>query len=84
MDQDTLTGFVYLALIGVSVIGGAIAYLVPYFIARKRRVQTRGWLLFVLLFFGLTGVGWLGCLIWALLGDVEVSRPLYFRETPAE
>lgn len=45
--------------------------LVPWFIARKRGMATRGWLLLVDLLFGWSVLGWFVCLLWAVLGETE-------------
>jgi hypothetical protein len=68
MNNDPTLGFVI--LIGGAVVLGSLL-VIPWFIARSRGVATRGWLLLVLLLFGWTLIGWLACLLWAVLGETE-------------
>lgn len=49
-------------------------YLLPYFVARRRRVATRGFLLLVNILIGWTAVGWVISLIWAIFGETEAQR----------
>ncbi len=51
--------------------GVVLLLLVPWFIARKRGVATRGWLLLVDLLLGWTVIGWFACLLWGVLGETE-------------
>ena len=46
----------------------------PYWLAEKRGVANTGMMFFVLLFLGWTGFGWLGCLLWAALGESKDKR----------
>ncbi len=55
----------------VFVAAALLLLLVPWFIARRRGVATRGWLLVVDLLFGWSVLGWFVCLLWAALGETE-------------
>ncbi|MDD3371382.1 MAG: superinfection immunity protein [Alphaproteobacteria bacterium] len=44
-------------------------YFLPSLIASNRKHPDRRFIFIVNLFFGLTGIGWIGCLIWALSRD---------------
>ena len=71
MDNDTLAAFSLLAALGVPFL---FIWFLPAIVAYRRHVEARGLLLLVLVVVGLTGLGWLGCLLWAALGVVEVPR----------
>ena len=71
-----------LLMILVALFIGGILYFVPSFVASQRRVELRGWLLFVNLCLGWTVLGWGGCLAWALLGRPEHIEPTLQRQSP--
>jgi len=67
-DSDAAGGILLLLALAVAAI---LLLLVPWFIARKRGVATRGWLLLVDVLFGWSVLGWFVCLLWAVLGETE-------------
>ena len=52
----------------------AFIYLLPSFIAVIRGVDLAGVICMLNIVFGLTGIGWLICLVWAMCGKVEVKQ----------
>ncbi len=55
-------------LLGLAIIGALTAlYFVPTFIALGRDHHQKIWIFVVNLLGGITGIAWLGALIWALL-----------------
>jgi 4-amino-4-deoxy-L-arabinose transferase-like glycosyltransferase len=65
-DED-LIGGVFLLILLIAVIAiCAIIFFLPTIIAFLRRHRNRWVILLINLFFGGTGIGWVGCLIWSL------------------
>ena len=62
----------------------AFIYFLPSFIAVIRGVDTAGVVCMLNIVFGITGIGWLICLVWAMCGRVEVKdrsrAPNMFRD----
>lgn len=67
-DPSQTPDFVGLAMgiFGIAVLIGA--YFLPTFIAVAMRTRDRGLIFFVNLIAGWSGLGWLGCLFWAVAG----------------
>jgi hypothetical protein len=65
MNFQNNTGNILVSFVVLVI--GALFYFMPWIIGRKKR--NSGTLFFCNLFFGCTGVGWVVCLIWALLRD---------------
>lgn len=65
------------AITTVFVLGVAVLllfltlFLIPAFVAYRRRMARRGLLLFLLVLTGWSGVMWLACLFWAISGETE-------------
>jgi hypothetical protein len=69
----------------ISVMAGlglfALIYFIPTITAFRRKHPHRGYIALVNLFFGGTGFGWIGALLWALQsGDDREDRPYKRRE----
>ncbi len=63
-----------LFLIFVLFVGGILAvflYFIPAVIAYHREHDSKGWVLFLNIFLGWSGLGWLFCLFWAAFGNNE-------------
>lgn len=51
-----------------------IAYFIPSFIASLRKHNRKGLVFFSNLLFGLSGIGWIIVLLWAMMGsNVEIT-----------
>lgn len=46
-------------------------YLIPLIIAHKRDHEHAAWIALINIFFGWTAIGWIGALIWAIVGTTE-------------
>lgn len=69
------TGIFFLACFGFVLL---FFYVLPILVAYKRRMAQRGLLTVLNLLIGWTGVLWIVCLFWAVIGetdlDVQVKR----------
>lgn len=68
---------VFIIMCVVWFVLGLILYLLPWLIAKGRDMQGTGALLFVNLFFGWSGIGWVACLLWAALGQTKAQKRFY-------
>jgi hypothetical protein len=66
-----------LAVIALGIPLGLFVYFLPTIVGRKRQISSLGALFFVNLFFGLTGVGWMLCFIWAATGATRAQDAFY-------
>jgi hypothetical protein len=57
----------------VLIVIGVVIYFIPTFLGRKRGIPLTGWLFVVNLLVGWTLLGWIGCLLWAVLATPEPS-----------
>lgn len=55
-------------LVIVVVVVGVLLYFIPSFIAFTRDHDSLGWIIFLNIVLGWTGLGWLFCLVWAAFG----------------
>jgi len=55
-----------------------VFYFIPGLIAACRDCKSKSWILMINLFFGWSGLAWVACLIWAICGEKEVKKPVYF------
>jgi hypothetical protein len=53
----------------IAGIAGIFVYFIPSLIAYNRKHDSRGWVLFLNIFLGWSGLGWLFCLFWAAFGN---------------
>jgi hypothetical protein len=58
---------------------GAAVYFLPAIIGSKRQVNNSGWLFVVNLLLGWSGLGWIGCLLWAVCGQTG-AQDAYWRQ----
>lgn len=47
-----------------------LAYILPWLISKGRAHKNSASIFWTVLFFGWTGMGWLGCFIWSWSGNV--------------
>ena len=57
----------------IIIIVCALLYFVPAFIAYSRKHDSKGWVLFLNIILGWTGLGWLFCLLWAAFGKTKYA-----------
>jgi hypothetical protein len=76
MSMDGASAFVVFVVVLCFVIG-VLFCMIPWFIARGRHMESTGALLVVSLLFGWTLIGWLACLLWAVLGQTKQQRRFY-------
>ena len=53
----------------VVLIALLVLYFLPTIIATRRKAKNRGWIFLLNLFFGATGAGWIGALVWACCSE---------------
>jgi len=73
-DGAALVAVLLMLAIGVPL------YFLPAIIGSKRQVNNSGWLFVVNLLFGLSGVGWIVCLLWAVCGQTQAQDAYWRRQ----
>jgi hypothetical protein len=71
--MDPGTAMVMAGFLIAGLIFGLFVYLLPGIVGSKRRVHNRGLLWFCTLTLGWSAIGWLVCMIWAVVGRAEVE-----------
>lgn len=66
------------ALLGFGL--AVLLYVLPWIIADQRGVARKGWLIFTNIVFGLTVIGWIVALVWAILGETKPKTRAPHRE----
>lgn len=64
-------------VICLAVIGAVALYMMPAIIGWRRRLATRGALLFVNIVLGWTLIMWIVCMIWAATGATKDQDAFY-------
>ncbi len=69
--KDTVTSMVITGVLTVVIIGitALIIYLIPTFIACKRKHTNKVAIILINILLGWTFIGWVGCLIWACIDN---------------
>jgi hypothetical protein len=67
--QEVFDAIHGLAICGVML----LIYLLPFLIAKGRRLSNRWSIFLINLFFGWTLIGWVACLSWAVSGTAKVE-----------
>lgn len=58
----------------IIIIFSIFFYFIPTFIAFSRSHDSKGWVFFLNILLGWTGLGWLFCLLWAAFGKTHSSQ----------
>lgn len=51
-----------------------VVYFLPSIIANSRKCKSETWIVLINLFFGWTGLGWIGLFIWSIAGEKKDKR----------
>jgi Superinfection immunity protein len=76
MDNDTAG---YFALAFIIFVLALLFNFIPWFIAKSRDLSGSGALFLVNFLFGWTMIGWVLCMLWAVLGQTKAQKRFYER-----
>lgn len=65
MRDDSIVGWILIGALVVAVVFGLLVYFLPTMIAKMRGHTDSKKIFWINLFFGWTGVGLIGCVVWA-------------------
>ena len=70
-SQPIIGASLMLIALVLAIAAGIFVYFIPTFIAKSRKHESFGWILFLNLFFGWTVLLWVALILWAGLGNKE-------------